>query len=252
MNNIPPITILLYHDLVDVGDPCQKGCISISLFVEHMRELKRHGFRITTLEDGFNCLGGAAGETPSGQCVVTFDDAFDGLYRFLPTVLQELDGKATVFVITDYVGQSNLWNTRASAVRRHMSVDMLLELQDRGVALELHGADHHNLLKFSTDELNARFNAGISWFENVLRRRPKYLAYPYGAFNATVATAASRHFEGALSVNHGKWWGSDSVFGLNRISVPHYLSGRDLLDVVLTAPGDRWIVTEQKAPWKRL
>ena len=248
----PSITVLLYHDVIpDVSSSTSdKGSISVRVLSDHIRSLQENGIEIIDLATAMQYI--ANSKEPEGKkCVITFDDAMEGVYHFLPCLLREKNFPASVFLVTGYVGMKNLWNPRSTVIANHMSLPMLSELQDMGVDLQLHGVDHHNLLKFTESELEQRFEQGIMWFKENVQKTPTYLSYPYGAYNNSVAALVPRYFHGALSVNHGSWWGKEAVWGLNRISVPSYVRGKDLVNLLSIQPEKRWIQIEKCAPWWR-
>jgi hypothetical protein len=82
-----------------------------------------------------------------------------------------------------------------------------------------------------------------------LQTKPDYIAYPYGAFNERVVKVARKYFKNGLSVNHGGWYGTEASFKINRISVPFYASGEDLVNVIKTPPKNMWLAFENNAPW---
>ena len=245
---MPPITVLLYHNLLARGEPqiADKGTIPFDRFEEHLRSLKKAGYRFIGLVEALTSLD----QDPSKfdkACVLTFDDAFESLHPALIEIQQTMP--CTVFVLTDYVGQNNLWNPRATVQLNHLNLDGLKLLAAAGVDLQLHGVDHHNLLKFSQDELRFRFQAGTRWFWENFGQEPQVLSYPYGACSDLVCATAAEFFQGAVSVNHGNWWGDSARFKLNRISVPSYVDGAGLLSLIETEPDRRYIRSEELAPW---
>jgi peptidoglycan/xylan/chitin deacetylase (PgdA/CDA1 family) len=253
--SLAPVTVLLYHEIVDAraGWRAGPGCISRATFEAHVEALCDAGFRFVSLADAFRlaCKGGAdrgeAARLPPAVAM-TFDDGYEGCARVLWRHAERL--RPTIFLLSNCLGGSNLsWNSRAPAVLRHMTLHRAQQLADAGVALEAHGIDHHNLLKFGERELRRRFAAVQRWFQNQLGRRASYLAYPYGACNRTIQSTAKEFFAGAVSVNHGHWEGARAQFALNRISVPFYLRAGDLIDAVRIPGPDRWRAIEQKAPW---
>jgi peptidoglycan/xylan/chitin deacetylase (PgdA/CDA1 family) len=246
-----PVIVLLYHDIVSDSEwDAVKGDIGISTLLDHFRCLKRAGFEFVSLQTAFALAAGDLNDGVS-KCTITFDDALEGVHTYRRDFLPEIGHLATVFVLTSYVGSPNLWNTRSPVISRHMTLPMLIELQSLGCDLQLHGVDHHHLGKFSVNQLRDRFSHGIAWFEENLARKPRYLSYPYGAFDAVIAGVVDEFFEGAVSVNHGTWSGKQSHLGLNRISVPGYLSGEGLLEAIRCPSSSRWMEMEKRAPWRR-
>jgi peptidoglycan/xylan/chitin deacetylase (PgdA/CDA1 family) len=247
----PPITVLLYHELISSGSTSEKDLMPANRFLEHVKTLEAAGFQCVPLHEAMDiaCRATDAGEHAPPKIAFTFDDGYEGLHRILPAYAGRLC--ATLFILPDYLGKSNeAWNTRATSTLQHMTLSQIRELADQGFAIEPHGMDHHNLLKFREADLRTRFQTLADWFQQNLFKTPCWLAYPYGACSPLIKKTAEEFFQGAVSVNHGEWFGPASRFALNRISVPSYLTGDDLLDVINTPSSRRWMALEQKAPWR--
>jgi peptidoglycan/xylan/chitin deacetylase (PgdA/CDA1 family) len=249
--------VLLYHDVLPPGGapPPDTDGIRADALADHVEALRAVGAGFVPLAEAFALAEAAPPPARrSGgkglRVAVTFDDGYAGVFEHLPPLVSTLS--PTLFLTTEHLGLTNLaWNTRAPVVRGHLSLAQVRALGALGVALEAHGTDHHNLLKFGEEELRRRHRECVGWFEANLGRRPSYFAYPYGACDATVERITAEHFAGAVSVNHGRWAGADARRALNRISVPSYLSGAELVEVVLAPPAERWVLIERFAPWRR-
>jgi peptidoglycan/xylan/chitin deacetylase (PgdA/CDA1 family) len=254
-----PVTVLLYHEIVAPGSPLgsEPDCIPLPVLLEHVEALADAGFGFASLHEAMEaaCSGGTGSDRPGARAegtpliAFTFDDGYEGLHRHLPELAPRL--RPTVFLLPEYLGATTMtWNLRATTVLRHLTLAQARELAGAAVTLEAHGMDHHNLLKFRRDELRRRCAAVAGWFCRELGGPASYLAFPYGACSPLVEEVAAEFFRGAVSVNHGRWYGPEARFALNRISVPSYLTGAGLLDVIRTPPADRWRVIEEKAPWR--
>lgn len=251
----PPITVLLYHELVDGTGACTSaGCVSLATFDDHMSALERAGFRFVSLREAFRlaCAKGPVRHRSAAApaVAVTFDDGYAGVGRLLGRYAQRL--QPTAFLVPRYLGRSNLsWNPRAASILRHMTFAQARALARSGVALEAHGIDHHNLLKFDVHELRRRFGRLARWFADQLGQPARYLAYPYGACNGTVTRVAKEFFAGALSVNDGEWQGPRARYALNRVNVQGYLDGEDVLEVLRLPGPQRWQAIGRRAPRTR-
>ena len=249
----PPVTVLLYHNIIAAGSPPHPdpGCIPVDTFEEHVDSLFAAGFECVPLAEAFAIAVDPAplssGARP--KFCVTFDDGYAGLDRYLPRFAYSL--RPTVFLVTGFVGKSNFWNARAPYIERHLSLEEIRKLMADGVAMENHGPDHQNLIKFNRRQLRDRARRSISWFQEKLDRSPSYFAYPYGACTPLVSEVAADFFLGAVSVNHGAWSGPGAHYALNRISVPAYLSGAELVSIVCHPPNQRWAEIERRAPWRK-
>jgi peptidoglycan/xylan/chitin deacetylase (PgdA/CDA1 family) len=247
----PTVTVLTYHDILPEGlaPEGQRDSIPIDRLRQQIDTLLGAGMRCVSLADAIDAL--AAVEIARGpeRFALTFDDGYSRLHEFLPAILKYVT--ATLFLLPTHTGRDNSWNTRAQSRLVHMDVDQLQALADCGASLQFHGLDHHNMLKFANAELRLRWERGISWFRDNLRCRPVHLSYPYGYCDDRLQRLAAEYFQGAVSVTHGSWSGQQCRYALNRLNVPSYFTGRDLLEVIRTPPSHRWLESERRAPWRR-
>lgn len=245
------VIILLYHNILPAGSAltADQQSIPFDLLQEHLKAMQRAGFEPLSLENAFEQLVSQTSEQHPPKFAVTFDDAYESLVEHLPLLDSTI--RPAVFFLMDYAGKSNLtWNTRSPVVHRHMTLAQARELVKVGIDFELHGTDHHNLVKFDRDELRRRFQRGAAQFQEQFDRAPRFLSYPYGCCNEDVRAVAAEFFQGAFSVTHGAWWGEKARYAVNRFSVPSFLSGDDLVEVVCADPAQRWYECERRAPWR--
>ena len=244
----PSGTILTYHNILPPGSDPAKDAWSIAFdrLSDHVQTLFENGFTCLTLAEMVAHLTSDQWADGKPCFAVTFDDGYANLHRYLPQLWPQV--KPTVFLLTDCMGGNNGWNTRADRFLQHLSLEMARDLQSAGIAMQLHGCDHHKLTKFSEQELSTRFEQGIAWFRRHIGAAPHYLSYPYGTCNRLITEVASRYFQAAFATNHGAWHGTDARHALNRISVPSHLDGEGLLAVVRARPELRWMESEKRAP----
>ncbi len=250
-NNIPKTTVLAYHNIQHRGalPTHDKGCIPLERLEEHIHVLNNEGYVNISLREAFDRLIQNNDTSPQFSYAITFDDGYERLFTFLPELLDRI--QPTIFNLTEYTGKSNLmWNTRTPVIQHHLTLSQVIDLKKQGADIGFHGTDHHNLLKFDDQELHSRFQKGIAWFLEHLQTKPKYISYPYGFCDGRVMKIASHYFGGGVTVTHGAWSGPAAKYALNRISVPFYLTGKNLVDVISTEPAQRWMKIEQYAPWR--
>lgn len=247
---IPSISVLAYHNIVEHGQESSNDIHSISIdrLKEHVAALTEAGFVQIPLAAAFDIVVHSRNHRPG--FVLTFDDGYASLLRYRRSIPSEV--APTVFILTGCTGKSTKsWNTRSSVVLDHLHLDGIRELDDRGFDLQVHGADHHNLLKFNNDQLRVRFRETHDWFQEYLGRTPQYLAYPYGFCDDRIKAVVSEFYQGALSMTHGAWMGPDSQYALNRVGIPYYLSAPDVVAILRTPPESRWYEVESRAPWRK-
>lgn len=253
MNNeyIPPIRILNYHNIVKSGNenPNDFHSISIERLNEHISALTGAGFVQISLSEAFDNLINLRDCKPG--FALTFDDGYISLSEFADDIKSPL--KPTVFILTEYAGKSTLtWNLRSSVTLMHLSLDEINELDEYGFDIQIHGCDHHNLLKFNDDQLRLRFKTTNDWFTCNLGKTPEYLSYPYGYCDERTKSIASEFYKGAVSVSHGAWSGKAAQYALNRINIPYYLTSADLVRVLQCPPKEYWLEIEKSAPWRKI
>jgi peptidoglycan/xylan/chitin deacetylase (PgdA/CDA1 family) len=83
-----------------------------------------------------------------------------------------------------------------------MSAEELLEAERLGIAVESHGHAHIDFDRAAKAEAEADVKASIDRLTEILGRRPRYFAYPFGdsSEEARLAVAASG-FEAAFSID---------------------------------------------------
>jgi peptidoglycan/xylan/chitin deacetylase (PgdA/CDA1 family) len=132
---------------------------------------------------------------------VTFDDGFRSVHEFGFPILSALRVPATVFVVSDYVGSTEpmAWPAIAEwAQTRHrsellpLSWDQLDELAQSGWEVGSHTCSHPRLPELPDDRLREELEASRRELERGLGGDCRSLAYPFGAVDARVASAAER------------------------------------------------------------
>ena len=246
----PPISVLTYHNIVDNGqeNPNDIHSISIERLNEHLQALAAAGYVQVSLPDAFDIL--VHSKKYELGYALTFDDGYQSLWKFRKEIASPL--QPTLFIVTEYTGSSTLsWNTRSSTVLDHLKLNEIRRLMECGFDIQMHGLDHHNLLKFSDRQLQNRFRSANDWFHEKIGKPVEYLAYPYGYCDQRIQKIASEFYKGAVSVSHGVWAGKLAQYVLNRVSIPYYLTGSELIEVLRKPPEDRWLEMEKKAPWRK-
>jgi peptidoglycan/xylan/chitin deacetylase (PgdA/CDA1 family) len=166
------------------------------VFRRQMEALARVGYRALgsaeLLDAGESGLArsGARDEWPA--VVLTFDDGYEALARYAFPVLADLDLRALVFVVTDYVGRDNDWDVHYGWRRfRHLSWDDLARWQERGIEVHSHGATHARLTWLSDAQVEDELGRSRAAIARRLGTTPAGVGYPFGAVNARVRALAA-------------------------------------------------------------
>src|SRR5262249_55094649 len=136
------------------------------------------------------------------RVAITFDDGFRNFATEAAPLLAERGLPVTVFVVSDQVGKTNAWGGRSSPGIPELELlawPALGNLARCGVAIGGHTATHPDLTALDPSRVGDELGRSADRIEAELGTRPAWLAYPYGAVNATVAAVAGHRYTGAVT-----------------------------------------------------
>jgi len=196
---------LCYHAISDDW-PCDLAVTS-DRFGEQLKSLLGRGYEAVT----FSQL--ADSTRPRKAVAITFDDAFLSVYEDALPTLRELGMVATIFVPTDYPDSNRLmawpgldaWEGLGHGTAlRSMSWDQLRDVRELGWEVGSHTCSHPRLTSLDDESLARELRRSRQICSEQLGDCHS-LAYPYGDWDARVATSAREagyRIAGALS---GRW-----------------------------------------------
>ncbi len=215
------IPVLMYHSIDDTGSVIS---ISTRVFKKHLQYLKDHGFETVSLDEYFN--------TPASQTankvLITFDDGYQSLFSQALPILKEFSYKATVFLVTDYVGKNAEWIIRDQQIildklvaqlafskeemeaevrklkelskSKLLSWDEIREMEKHGFEFQSHSHTHPFVSVISVDEIKFELEQSKSILEENLNKKVSAFAYPYTDCNHPQVTEllAKIDYQGAF------------------------------------------------------
>ena len=156
------LPVLMYHHVVEDGEPCNDMTITVSRMEQDLRWLTDHGYHTVLPRE---LAGGAP--LPERPVLITFDDGYRSSYELLFPLLQEYQMKAVVSIMV------YMQDVSADGF---LSWDMCREMAESGlVEIGSHAYFLHNL-----GELGGNFDPGGI---NGIQRDPEESD---GAFEARV------------------------------------------------------------------
>ena len=126
------------------------------------------------------------------RVAITFDDAYCSVFDHAIPVLRNYNFPATFFVPTQWIGTANTWDPKTDVARELMSAEQLGALAREGFAIESHGHAHLDYSRTEPNLVKADVRTSIERLTDLLGRRPRYLAYPYGRASEAAAGEAER------------------------------------------------------------
>lgn len=183
------VPVLMYHR---VADRCPPGlepyCVSPRLFDQHLLLLRRHGYRTVSLDEWREHR--RTGEPLAGQPVLlTFDDGYLDVLTHAWPILRHHGMTATVFLVSDAVGQAAAWDAGYGSPAPLMSWRDIHALRHDGMSFGAHGATHRPLTGLTTADLLWEGNRSRAVLEREFGQPVTSMAYPYGAHDEAVERA---------------------------------------------------------------
>lgn len=217
------IPVLMYHRIGEVHNDWERSyCVRPAQFAQHMHALHQGGWTAITICAFFAWLD-TGQSLPERVFLLTFDDGFAGIHQYAAPVLGELAWPATVFLVSDLIGQRDHWcatENPSAATYPLLSAEQILALQQQGFSFHSHTRRHADLTHLSRDELSDQLAGSRAALQDLLQRPVDFLAYPYGRFNADVIDAAREAgYRAAFSVQPGFNRREVDRFQLRRLDV---------------------------------
>lgn len=228
------LPVLMYHSIERTGSARSSAWrLKPEQFAAQMRWLSENGYHAIDPSELEQFL--VTGVLPRENSVVlTFDDGYENFLENAYPVLSQFDLHAWMFVISDEMGRSSVWDSAIGNERPLMSASRVRMLHDSGrVTIGAHGSRHVRLTELSPDVLLDQLCKARSDLESLCSCAPRFIAYPYGACNLAVRKAAFQAgYDFAFGTRNGLVWPGENWFDLPRIEVNPKWSGRQFARIL--------------------
>lgn len=130
------VVVLVYHN-VDPEVPTPES-ISPRMFEDHIEMFRDRGYHVISMAQFLHFLQG--GPVPDKALLLTFDDGYEGVYRYAYPILRRHHLPATVFIVARWAGRKHGWF-------QYMSVEELRDMQRSGlIEIGSHSYDGHRTI----------------------------------------------------------------------------------------------------------
>lgn len=216
MSHAARVPVLMYHRVGAAHNEWEaRYAISPAAYRAHMDALAREGLRAVGIDALVAWLEGGP-PMPEGAVVVTFDDGFRGVRDHALPVMERLGWPFTVFLVSDLIGQQDLWTREANpagVTYPLLDIDEIRDMQQRGVSFHSHTRSHASLPKLGDTELADQLGGSRARLADLLGQEVPYIAYPFGHVDDRVEAATrAAGYRAAFSTQPG----------FNRADVNHY------------------------------
>ena len=180
----PPV--LVYHK-IDFKREIGLTTITPDEFEGQIRHLLRGGLEIGPMSE---LLDSSIQNSTQPRCAIVFDDAYESVYRYAFPIMSKFGLRATIAVVTDFVGEYNSWDLTFGRRYRHVSWEQLKELVNAGWEVASHTQTHADLTRLTRAEVGLEVANSKKTVEDNLHNKVRLLVYPYGRYDSTAANAA--------------------------------------------------------------
>lgn len=193
-NNTP---VLAYHK-VDRNFEWGVTRVLPSQFSEQMRFLYQKRYKAITLSDLLK------NNSYEKRVAITFDDAYEELINNAFSIMQKYSFKATIFVVTDFVGKENLWDVNLGFRRfNHMNWSALRNISSAGFEIGSHTHTHPDLTKISEESIRKEFSFSKKILEDKLGVSVHFVSYPFGRYSRKIKEIAYKcGYSGGVCLSH--------------------------------------------------
>lgn len=186
----PGVPVLMYHC---VSEEPRNGDANLYVRPEQLEEefdyLKSNGFTTLFAEEYENAY------SVSKPVILTFDDGYEDCYTRLFPLLREYNLKATIFMVSDYIGKDG-----------YLSAAQIREMSRSGlVSVQSHTAHHIDLTNLSPDDLNAELRDSCAAIAKASGKNVTAIAYPGGYFNEEVLRETKRYFTYGYAIDTNRY-----------------------------------------------
>jgi len=200
------VMVLNYHKVDNVHNSLS---VPPAEFDAQMAFLRDNGYHTVTPDELYDSLSGNA-ELPENPVLITFDDGYLDNYKNAFPILQKYGFKATVFVISDFLGK----------YPDYFNWDQAREMNAAGIDIQSHTVNHRSMTDLTDDELVAELVESKRKIEAELGHEIGFMAYPTGTYNLHIAQLVKNAgYKGAFTIKYGNVDKGSNVYALERVPI---------------------------------
>jgi peptidoglycan/xylan/chitin deacetylase (PgdA/CDA1 family) len=173
------VPILVYHQITtdDSSKNLSGSAVPISQFERQMHYLHDQGYSCVSLMELLQSSRSKLSREKR-SFVLTFDDGYEDFFTQAYPILHRYGFTATVFLVTDFVGERSLWEGGTGIPL--LSWDQVEALFEAGISFGSHSCTHPHLLRLSNEQIRHELTASKERLEAKLCQEVPLLGYPYG------------------------------------------------------------------------
>ncbi|HWP17997.1 MAG TPA: polysaccharide deacetylase family protein [Burkholderiaceae bacterium] len=220
----PPVSILMYHQVAPFPRrPKAHRAVycDVGRFAWQMGWLKHAGYHVISLDEAWQGLF-AGKPLPPRAVVLTFDDGYENFAEHAWPILRKHGFPATVFLVTDLLGQPARWLGDGMAHPPLMDVVRIRQLRAQGVSFGSHTLSHPRLSQLDTARMRREIFDSKAALEDALGEEVPDFCYPYGDYDARARDlVAEAGYRTGLTCIRGAANTADNAYELPRKAISY-------------------------------
>ena len=205
------VLVLEYHHVSDdVEDEGWAYTVPVAEFKEQLDYLQAQGYTTISMQDFVRAKKGKQ-ELPDKPVILTFDDGYEDNYTTLLPLLEERGMKATVYMVTNSIGRKG-----------YLSWNQLRDMQNRGIELGSHTANHQPLTSLERDKQAEEMKLSKLLMEWNGLKTIFTFSYPNGAYDEGMPELLKENeYLTAVTGDGGLNTFKTNPYLLQRTNIPH-------------------------------
>jgi peptidoglycan/xylan/chitin deacetylase (PgdA/CDA1 family) len=214
----PPV--LMYHDIK--ATPINGFDVSQKDFVEQLDWLAEQGYRSLSMDDFLERVNNNL-PFPEKSVLITFDDGYEGIYKYAAPELAKRNMHATFFIFKDGINSALPGYSYVSDKQlKELAVNPLFSIQS-------HTITHSDLSKSSKMKIQQEVADSKKFIKNYTEKPCRVIAYPYGHYNRDVLQVVEEAgYEAAFSVSDLGLMGYAAKYSILRIYMGAIMSKNNM------------------------
>ena len=205
------IVILEYHRISNNIRPEDVHSITPKEFHSQIKYLVNSGYSFVSLPEVIKKLSNGY-DRKEKIIALTFDDGHKDILTYALPILEEFNVKATVFIVSNYVGKSGWLNKNGDLSKTKSNDDQwwdLLTWRDlreikKQFWIEAHGMTHKRMSNLENDQLITELKDPVLKIKKELNLTSTIFCYPYGDFSKkTIEMVKKYGYDGACGTEKG-------------------------------------------------
>lgn len=205
------VLVLEYHHVCDdVEDEGWAYTVPVADFKEQLDYLQAQGYTTISMQDFVRAKKGKQ-ELPEKPVILTFDDGYEDNYTVLLPMMEERGMKATVYMVTNSIGRKG-----------YLSWNQLRDMQNRGIELGSHTANHQPLTSLERDKQAEEMKLSKLLMEWNGLKTIFTFSYPNGAYDEGMPELLKENeYLTAVTGDGGLNTFKTNPYLLQRTNIPH-------------------------------